>query len=1459
MGCLASAAVWALAQDRAVTTAKSEEDRIAQVQAATVEAAEASEPIQFGPLAPGTVFQPYTVFADGADVTADAGEQLVYSNTKGVFVAVLGTNRLVADDIAITVPDRCKLKRYQFPVVGKFDPNGIGGGYAVTFALYSSCPRSVTTTEERAALIIQGTNTTVSFGDDAPRLITFIAGPNVPLWTDMWLGVSFDRGNAGVLVGTPPLQGFSCDQYDFPGLPCNSNLGGFPGQPDASFNLEIYADSACTPSFTGYKNNQPAGSIISFGQDVTFADDIQLVNDRCNLIGYEVAVKGGGFYTFDMRLNCEGPAITGTTKSFIVGPGTDLKIARFTVSPPVPLPQNLWFGAKVNNPNGVVVMAGQQACIGRTEDNIGVIGGDGVCVPTHFPGTGIHAALNLTITCAGPAPVGACCDMFLTECRGGPKAGSVCVGKCTNSPATRCKQDLECPTGGICAINIDCNFCSGGILNGLPCDPLIPAAQNPCNQNGGDCPVQGRGTCESVCRDVPQTNCAFPPRFSALQPNWRPISPTCSKGPDDGAPCQGHADCHGCLGTCSDDPNILCHVDADCAPTGGTCVAVTLGNECADDATCSTPDENGTCTSEVCVGGSRDGSPCFGGAGYCPGGGVCQGLCSGGLRDGVVCAEDLDCQGSVCSRCTRCHPDPFGTHSCGESTCCFADPSGQDDCDNLTLNSCKQAGDLARQRQWNLGKYCSDFQACPRIACLGRTGECTLPRCQDATGVCDTANHCVGGLNAGAVCTGNASLCRVCTNKTCTGNRVCSNKKCSGSPLNTACTGTGQGTCPANQTCNFINCTDNTPCTPVGGGTCPAAVSVCTGTGQGTCPANQTCSFITCTSDSVCTPVGNGTCPAGGVCAAPPNTCSAGYVGHPCRGHQDCDCIGGQCEVGSTCCDSCPPIGCQDTDCCTKVCNGHGASGTYCCTTEWDADCVSFASAPLAQGGCRIQPANDVCAPTDRLSGARLLIIDSGFATAETDSGRATEEPSDPGFGCYIPLPPDALGPKGLQTVWYKFFATQTSALLQTCGSNAPAEDSLLEVFAVGDPSDPQTQCQSLIPLGCSDDFPGCSDTNTNSAICVRDLIPGNLYYVLVAAKTAEDPGTKYRLDISTPCTCATGKCDPLANNDCPGAKVILDGTTAFGPDDLPKATLTAPIEACIPTETVDEWYRYTATCTGTLTVETCGSSAPTSPDTNLAVYSQGLCPPSSGGPIACSTDAGGTCGLGSKVEIDVVQGDSYTIRLADSAENAPQGNLKIACAQANCPAGTMTITSPPSGVVDAARPSDPNTAALQGIKTITATAPRAARTSCFSLCDTAFPVPANSIASVVEDPAGTYTITLTRPITPGALTTITYTDIHLAKSSGRFTSHPSNVDGDPIASPADVQHLVDILNGTGTPSWGVYSDDIDRSVQVTPPVTTGVTPADILEVVDLLNGAGPYDPWNGTPNQSANTACPPP
>ncbi len=1234
MWCLASTDSRLSGQDVAVTTAVDDENLA--LQAAEPEAEEVVEvnaPMEFFPVPEGTIFQPTTIWADGTDeadmvdVTAGPAEQLVYSNTLGKFGAPLGTNNLVSDDITTTLPGGCALRRYAFPVLGKVNPAGVSGPYTINFALYSSCPGSVPVASI-PTLIIPGTqgqrtfidqclnavdddsdltvndgcptlgppetgaqclNATDDDGDgrindgcpavgdpetnaDIPRTITFVPAGNAPIPTNFWFGIRFSRNNAGVIFGTPPLVGFSCDQYDFPGSPCTAWAGGFPNQPQASFNFEIYADSACTSSFTGYKNNNPSGSTFNPGANVTFADDILLItappptpppSSSCNMIAYEIAVKGEGFYTFDMRNTCNSGIIGRTKKTFSVFGTNEVRIARFTVNDcqntldddedlavndgcpavdlpesgancsnatdddgdgkvndgcpavgaaesdaPIPLPNNFFLSANISAASGGVVVTGQQACIGQTADSFQVAfpgGCNTVVYPD--PATGLprqYAGFSVAITCAGNAPTGACCDNFITNVDG-----------------------------------------------------------------------------SAVCRQVPEVNCPFPPRFLALRPEW--------------------------------------------------------------------------------------------------------------------------VQGA------SCEPDPFSPQPCGVAACCK--PDGE--CQNLTLAQCNALPPEGAPRQWQLGQYCnSQAQRCPNVACLARVGECTLPRCR---------------------------------------------------------------------------------------------------------------------------------CPCGEACLFPP-----------------------PCSVGPECCDSCPPIGCDNADCCTNVCN----IDSYCCEIEWDDTCadkarVGTTNVPVPGTPiCDVRPSNDVCAPEGRLEGARMMTTGPPGNEAQTDSGRATTDPRDPALGCYqTNFEPT----KGLQTVWYKFVATHTTARVETCQSSSPANDSVIGVYAVGDPSTPATQCNSLIPIGCSDDVAGCSAGGKNARVCVRNLIVGQTYYVLVASKLNLADGVAYRLDITAPCTTPF---EGSANNYCPGGTTISDGNTAFQ-FFTPNETLDAPKPICAPalsSMTMDEWYNYSATCTGQLTVDTCGATPGVGPDTNLAIYDGNVCPSIFGtpSPLACNADFGSNCGqsgLGSKIVLDVEQGRTYRVRLADSAANLPSGTLKVTCVQAPCPAGVMTFTNPPSGVVDAGRPHDPSDATmLQGIKVLTATGPPDVQLGCLTLCETALPPApnnsANSILSVVQGPVGTFTITLARPITAGALTTITYTDIHGAKSTGRFTSAPGNVNADLLALlmlnppyPSDVQYLLDALNGLAPLPWGIFSSDINR--------TNLFTPSDLLEEIDQLQGNGAYDPWDFTFNPSDSTACP--
>jgi hypothetical protein len=181
------------------------------------------------------------------------------------------------------------------------------------------------------------------------------------------------------------------------------------------------------------------------------------------------------------------------------------------------------------------------------------------------------------------------------------------------------------------------------------------------------------------------------------------------------------------------------------------------------------------------------------------------------------------------------------------------------------------------------------------------------------------------------------------------------------------------------------------------------------------------------------------------------------------------------------------------------------------------------------------------------------------------------------------------------------------------------------------------------------------------------------------------------------------------------------------------------------------------------------------------------------------------------------------------------------------CPDGAFHFV-PPDGVVDARQPFSPITGTpLLGIDEIVAIGPPGADPSCFSFCETEAHGAPNGIVDINEV-AGVYTIELVRPITPGAVTTLTYTNAAGADTTGEFISHPANANGDDMANGADVEDLAGALGGPGSLPFGNFSRDIDHS--------NAFTPLDLLAGINLLNGSAMFEVWNNTPLPTSNT-CP--
>ncbi len=172
-------------------------------------------------------------------------------------------------------------------------------------------------------------------------------------------------------------------------------------------------------------------------------------------------------------------------------------------------------------------------------------------------------------------------------------------------------------------------------------------------------------------------------------------------------------------------------------------------------------------------------------------------------------------------------------------------------------------------------------------------------------------------------------------------------------------------------------------------------------------------------------------------------------------------------------------------------------------------------------------------------------------------------------------------------------------------------------------------------------------------------------------------------------------------------------------------------------------------------------------------------------------------------------------------------------------------FVEPTDGFYDARQPHPVDDAStLQGVASFAVQAPANADFgdgACWSLCETnhnptVHPgLGPNAIASVLDNGGGMYTVTLSRPITHGEVTTLTYTSKSgLTVVTGTFYFLPGDAGADGTSAPADVLAVIDSLNGVTL--LPVSQVDMDRDG--TP------AQADILRVIDLLNGADVFEPF---------------
>jgi hypothetical protein len=219
--------------------------------------------------------------------------------------------------------------------------------------------------------------------------------------------------------------------------------------------------------------------------------------------------------------------------------------------------------------------------------------------------------------------------------------------------------------------------------------------------------------------------------------------------------------------------------------------------------------------------------------------------------------------------------------------------------------------------------------------------------------------------------------------------------------------------------------------------------------------------------------------------------------------------------------------------------------------------------------------------------------------------------------------------------VWYTFSAPAAGDYqIDTC--NAVGFDTVLALFdACGG-----TQ------LACNDDST-CSASGLRS-IVQKTFAEGETVTIRVAGFSSSTTTGPFVLNVSN----ITPPPPPPANDDCANAIAISDGadqafdTTSATNSGTAVATCGLPL-----TINNDIFYTYTASCTGDVTIDACGTGF----DTVIAVFD--AC---GGTQIACNDDS---CGLQSSLTFSATSGTTYIVAVGGYLTSGEgPGDISISC-----------------------------------------------------------------------------------------------------------------------------------------------------------------------------------------------------
>jgi len=231
--------------------------------------------------------------------------------------------------------------------------------------------------------------------------------------------------------------------------------------------------------------------------------------------------------------------------------------------------------------------------------------------------------------------------------------------------------------------------------------------------------------------------------------------------------------------------------------------------------------------------------------------------------------------------------------------------------------------------------------------------------------------------------------------------------------------------------------------------------------------------------------------------------------------------------------------------------------------------------------------------------------------------------------------------------VWYYFKpvcdGVVTIDTIGLCLGQSAAFDTVLSVYTGA--------CGSLVTVACNNDAGGVCNPQSRVTFTGNHLLT---YYIRVAGKVVASG--EFRLNIIAPAA-------PPSNDDCAGAIALTSGSpAALGSTECatPSPSGSIPVPCGSSVNSRDLWYTFTPTCTGPVTIDTCGNlPCPLPPgtfDTVLSVYT-GVC--GSLTTVACNNNGGAGCGNRSRVTFTGNALVTYYIRVA-GAGAAVRGRFRL-------------------------------------------------------------------------------------------------------------------------------------------------------------------------------------------------------